>query len=263
MLTCDMTDPNTRDTSTSSPVRGQGAPGHDPDRALFMLGTDTHAPIRTETPIERRFMAADLFAFQRRRGDFTFSLVMAGLVALLILFFGSETGWHGRKLPSDMLAYTAAQLGMIDAEGRVMRLGKILKQGWVAPLLCLLILLPAAVLNLIASHRNLRRRSRQRMPWRWQYEMGQWMRALEYIGYFILYTLSVPLLGYLVSTIVMGCFLTARLGYRGWRWGMIAVASSFAIVVLFRSVLQIKTPVNIWLYNQLPDDLSSFFKTWF
>ena len=61
----------------------------------------------------------------------------------------------------------------------------------------------------------------------------------------------------------MGSFLTARLGYRGWRWGMIAVASSLAIVVLFRSVLQIKTPVNIWLYNQLPDGLSSFFKTWF
>jgi hypothetical protein len=61
----------------------------------------------------------------------------------------------------------------------------------------------------------------------------------------------------------MGCFLTARLGYRGWQWAMIAVASSFAIVVLFRSLLQIKTPVNIWLYNQLPGGLSSFFKTWF
>lgn len=208
-------------------------------------------------------MAADLFAFRRNRGDFTFSVLMAGLVALLILFFASETGWQARKLPSDMLAYAATQFGMMDAEGRVMRLGKILKQGWVAPLFCLLILLPAALLNLIASHRNLRRRSRQQMPWRWQYEMGQWMRALEYIGYFILYTLSVPLLGYLVSTIAMGSFLTARLGYRGWRWGMIAVASSLAIVVLFRSVLQIKTPVNIWLYNQLPDGLSSFFKTWF
>jgi hypothetical protein len=44
---------------------------------------------------------------------------------------------------------------------------------------------------------------------------------------------------------------------------MIAVASSFAIVVLFRSLLQIKTPVNIWLYSQLPGGLSSFFKTWF
>lgn len=263
-----MTHPNTSDKSTSMPASGlpasgQGAYGHDTDRALFMLGADAHAPIRTATPIERRFTAADLFAFQRSRGDFTFSLLMAGLVALLILFFASETGWQARKLPSDMLAYAATQLGMMDDEGRVMRLGKILKQGWVAPLFCLLILLPAALLNLIASHRNLRRRSRQQMPWRWQYEMGQWMRALEYIGYFILYTLSVPLLGYLVSTIVMGCFLTARLGYRGWRWGMIAVASSFAIVVLFRSVLQIKTPVNIWLYNQLPDGLSSFFKTWF
>ena len=43
----------------------------------------------------------------------------------------------------------------------------------------------------------------------------------------------------------------------------IGLSASFGIVVLFRTLLQIKTPVNIWLYNQLPDGLSLFLKTWF
>jgi ABC-type multidrug transport system ATPase subunit len=145
-----------------------------------MLAPDPHALIRTETPVERRFMATDLFLFRRTRGDFTLSLLMVGLVGLLIMFFPTETGWSTRKLPSDMLAYLAAQFGMLDPEGRVMRLGKILKQGWVAPLICLLILLPAAAINLHGSYRSLQRKFRQKVPWRWTYEMGQWIRALDF-----------------------------------------------------------------------------------
>lgn len=236
---------------------------HDADLALFMLVPDPHAGIRTETPVERRFMAADLFLFRRARGDFTLSLLMVGLVGVLVLFFPTETGWSARKLPPDLPVYLATQFGMLDPEGRIMRLGKILKQGWVAPLFCLLILLPAAAVNLHGSYRGLRRKFRQKVPWRWTYEMGQWIRALEFIVYFVLYTVAVPIIGYLFSTLLMGSFLTLRLGYRGWRWAGIALVSSFAIVLLFRSLLQIRTPVNIWLYNQMPDSVALFFKTWF
>ena len=250
-----------RETDTRRQKPGDAS--HDADRMLFMLVPDPHDVIRTETPIERRFMAADLFMFRRTRGDFTFSLMMVAFAFLLVFFFPSETGWDARKLPSDMASYLAAQFGLAEPEGRLVRLGKILKQGWVAPLLCLAILVPAALLNLNGSYRILRLRARQRVPWRWQYEMGQWLRALEFIVYFILYTLSVPMLGYLVSTLLMGGFLTVRLGYRGWRWMAIGLSASFGIVVLFRTLLQIKTPVNIWLYNQLPDGLSLFLKTWF
>ena len=144
-----------------------------------------------------------------------------------------------------------------------MRFGKIVKQGWVAPLFCLALLVPAVLINLVFSHRALKRKQRQLAPLRWRYEMSEWLRAVEYILYFIAYTFMVPLLGYLASTLMMGCFLTWRVGYRSWRWMGIALLSSFAMVVLFRSILQIKTPVNIWLYNQMPESASIFFKTWF
>ena len=77
------------------------------------------------------------------------------------------------------------------------------------------------------------------------------------------YTLSVPVLGYLLSTMILLPFLTFRLGYRSWYWLRVSGLVAFAIVLLFRTALQIKTPVNIWLYNQLPDAFGIFMKTWF
>ena len=150
-----------------------------------------------------------------------------------------------------------------DAEGRVIRLGTILKQGWFAPMMCLVVMLPSAALNLAASWRATRKWKRQQMPPRWRYEVGQWARALEFIGYFALYTLAVPVLGYLLSTMILLPFLTFRLGYRSWYWLRVSGLVAFAIVLLFRTALQIKTPVNIWLYNQLPDAVGIFMKTWF
>jgi len=86
---------------------------------------------------------------------------------------------------------------------------------------------------------------------------------LEYVAYFIGYTLLVPLLGYLVSTLILGTYLTWRLGYRTWRWTGIGLLSSVAVVLVFRTFLQIKTPVSIWLYDQLPTALRAFMLTYF
>jgi len=79
------------------------------------------------------------------------------------------------------------------------------------------------------------------------YELTQWLRALEYVLWFIACTALVPVLGYLVATLVFGTVLAWRLGYCGWRWFSICPGASFAIVLVFRSGLQIRTPVNIWL----------------
>jgi hypothetical protein len=39
--------------------------------------------------------------------------------------------------------------------------------------------------------------------------------------------------------------------------------SSFAVVVAFRTLLQIKTPISIWLYDQLPAATRAFMLTYF
>ena len=71
------------------------------------------------------------------------------------------------------------------------------------------------------------------------------------------------LIGYLFATIIFAVLMVFRLGYRSWRWLGITIAVSFVSVLFFRTMLQIKTPVNIWLYNQLPDGLERFMKVYF
>ena len=128
-------------------------------------------------------------------------------------------------------------------------------------LLCLLVFVPAALVNMWSSRTAHNWRKRFQLPTKLNYELEQWARALEFVGYFILYTLIVPRLGYLVSTMIFGLFLTWRLGYRTRRWMAISALSSFAIVLVFRTFLQIKTPVNIWLYEFLPPAAKSFMLT--
>ncbi|MCR9125893.1 MAG: tripartite tricarboxylate transporter TctB family protein [Rhodobacteraceae bacterium] len=212
---------------------------------------------------DTRFRIDDLMAFRRGRGDLVFSAV-AFLAALgFLAAFWTQTGWEGRKLPDDMGQYLLRQLGVIEGEGRLTRLGRILKQSWVAPMACLAILVPAAALNLRASLRVHLWRRRFRQPTGLRHELSVWLRALEFVGWFGVYTLAVPVLGYLVSTLLLGTLLPWRMGYRSWRWFGICLATSLCIVVVFRTALQIKTPINIWLYGLLPPRAEGFMQTWF
>lgn len=203
-----------------------------------------HVRFLSETPPEKRFKVENLFAFKRGRGDLLFSLVMLGFVAFLLWHFNAESGWDNRKLPQK-------------------RVGKILKQSWVGPMMCMAILVPAVLVNLWQSIKKWRRDKRQLVPNRIRYELTQWLRSFEFIAYFLVYTFVISYLGYLLSTVGFAVFLTYRLGYRGWRWFGITVAAAFAIVLLFRTILQIKTPINIWLYDQLPLALENFMKVYF
>lgn len=218
---------------------------------------------KSECPPDKKVKVENLFQFKRKRGDLLFSGLMLALALFFLFFFWTETGWHKRKLPDEFSAYVFHQLGLIDIEGRVTRFGRILKQPWVAPMLCLLVLVPAAIVNMWSSHFVHKWRQRFQLPTKLNYEIEQWMRALEFVAYFIAYTLVVPILGYLVSTVLFGLFLTWRLGYRTKRWIGISILSSFAIVIVFRSFLQIKTPVSIWLYDQLPVTAKSFMLSYF
>ena len=218
---------------------------------------------KSECPPDKKVKVEDLFKFSRKRGDLQVSVVAALVALFFLVFFWTQTGWDNRKLPDEFGRYVAYQFGLADIEGRVTRLGRILKQSWVAPMICLLIFVPAALANLYASWSETAWRRRFLLPTSARFELTKYAAALEYVAYFILYTLIVPVLGYLVSTLILGTYLTWRLGYRTRAWMLTGLASSFAVVVVFRSLLQIKTPVSIWLYDQLPHTLRVFMLTYF
>ena len=220
-------------------------------------------PFRSECPPDKKVKVEDLFKFSRGRGDLQVSVIAALIALFFLAFFWTHTGWDARKLPDDFGTYMAYQFGLADIEGRVTRFGRILKQPWVAPMLCLAILVPAALVNLRASWRETRWRKRFLLPTSAYFEVTKYVAALEYVAYFIGYTLLVPILGYLVSTLILGTYLTWRLGYRSPVWMLRGVLCSFAVVVAFRTFLQIKTPISIWLYDQFPPDLRVFMLTYF
>ncbi|MEM8654070.1 MAG: tripartite tricarboxylate transporter TctB family protein [Pseudomonadota bacterium] len=228
-----------------------------------IISTTQGRAFSSACPADKKINVNDITDFRRGRGDLIFSLFMAALALFFLAFFFTQTGWEDRKLPQNMARYWMDQFGVTEPEGRTARLGRILKQGWVAPLICLSILVPAALWNVRGAWKAQRWRQRFKLPTEVAYELTQWCRALEYVAWFVAYTLLVPVLGYLVSTLLLGTLLPWRLGYRGARWMGICLAASFAIVLVFRTGLQIKTPVNIWLYDLLPQRMETFMQVWF
>ena len=214
-------------------------------------------------PEDKVFRIEDLMAFRRGRGDLIFSGFMVLLALFFLAAFWTQTGWQDRNLPDEFGTYLLRQLGLADGEGRLARFGRILRQSWVAPAVCLAILVPAALLNFRTSLTVHRWRTRFRQPVAMGHEIRTWGRALEFVLWFMAYTALVPVLGYLIATLVFGTALPWRMGYRSPRWIGIAALTSLIIVLVFRTGLQIRTPVNIWLYNQLPTEIGGFMKTWF
>lgn len=224
---------------------------------------ESNLQFKSDCPPDKKFKTENLFKFRRGRGDFHASVCAALLALLFLLFFWTQTGWENRKLPDNLGNYVGFQLGLVEAEGRMKRLGTILKQSWVVPMLCLLLLVPASLVNLYNSWKDRQWRKRFLLPVDASYESFRYLAALEYVAYFVAYTIGVPWIGYLFATVILGVYLTWRLGYRSPRWLLTGFISSVAVVVVFRTLLQIKTPVSIWLYDQLPAGLRTFMLIYF
>ena len=198
----------------------------------------------SKIPKERKFKVENLFEFKRITGDLTLSIIFLFFVGFLLVHFNSESGWNGRDLDQK-------------------RVGKILKQQWVGPLMCMAILIPATFFNILEAFKAYKKSKRLLIPNKTLYEMIQWIRSLEFILYFLVYTFSISILGYLISTLIFAVFLTYRLGYRTKNWVLISLFSSFIVVLIFRTILQIKTPINIWLYQYFPENIEVFMKIYF
>tara|TARA_Y100000739_G_scaffold164611_1_gene142639 strand:+ start:1186 stop:1422 length:237 start_codon:yes stop_codon:yes gene_type:complete len=73
----------------------------------------------------------------------------------------------------------------------------------------------------------------------------------------MVYVFFVPLLGYLISTILFTTLLAFRMGYRNSKILFFAFSLGVSIVVIFKTVLSVKIPGGL-LYEFLPGVFRNF-----
>jgi len=169
-----------------------------------------------------------LFLRYRRPGNLFFAVLFLALSLSLFLNLQNQTQWQsGTKWSSQPALWP-----MISIYGMVF----------------------FATLNWISAFVS------PKIEGRWQ-EVLYWVKAIEYVGWFMAYVLAVPTIGYLPSTIIFCVLLCLRAGYRSWRMVLYSTIIAVLIVVLFKSFLQVKVPGG-QLYELLPDAIRSFFLTY-
>ena len=93
-------------------------------------------------------------------------------------------------------------------------------------------------------------------------ELAQWARACEYLGWFMVYVWTVPLLGYLPTTLLFTPALAFRLGFRSARALTLSLLLGLAIVFVFKTGLSVRIPGGL-LYETLPDGLRNLMIVYF
>ena len=87
-------------------------------------------------------------------------------------------------------------------------------------------------------------------------EVGVWLRSLEYFGWFMAYVFAVPVIGYLLATLLFTVALSFRVGYQHPGYLGLAALTGLGIVLIFKSLLAVKIPGGA-IYDYLPDALRS------
>lgn len=171
----------------------------------------------------------DMFQRYRRPGDLVFAVAFLAFSIFLLSQLGEQTVWKKKvSLFSQPAFWPAVSLGLMMLFAVFHWLGSV-----VSP----------------------------RIDGRWT-EVVFWLKSLEYVVWFLVYVTLVPVLGYLLATVSFSIILAARLGFYSIKWIGISAATAFAIVLLFKTFLQVKVPGGM-IYEYLPDALRSFMLTYF
>lgn len=171
----------------------------------------------------------DLFKRYRRPGDLYFSVAFLLFSVLLLLSLPSQNTWVSNT--------------------------KLFAQPAFWPYAAVISMVFFAVLHLISALVS------PALEGRWK-EMWFWLRSVEYAGWFMIYVMTVPQLGYLPSTVLFAVILTYRLGYRSAQILLSAAVFGCVVVLIFKTFLQVKVPGGA-LYELLPSTLRSFMLTYF
>ena len=171
----------------------------------------------------------ELFKRYRRPGDIVFAWAFLAFSLFLLSQLGTQAPWKSG--------------------------GKTFTQPAFWPTVSVALMVFFSALHLLSSFLS------PRLSGRWR-EVWDWVRSVEYAGWFMAYVFVVPLLGYLLTTIIFAILLAIRAGYRQLRvLGAMAVMG-VVIVVVFKSFLQVKIPGGA-IYEALPTALRSFMLTYF
>ncbi|GIX13415.1 MAG: hypothetical protein KatS3mg118_1374 [Paracoccaceae bacterium] len=170
----------------------------------------------------------DLFKRYRRPGDLFYAIICVLFSVFMVFSLRSQTVWVDNT--------------------------KLFAQPAFWPHLAAWAMLAFSLLHLLSTLVS------PRLAGRWQ-EVWFWIRSAEFALWFMGYVVIVPLLGYLPSTILFTVALSLRLGYRGPKYLGSAVLFAIAVVVVFKSLLQVKVPGGA-AYELLPTALRSFFLTY-
>lgn len=150
-----------------------------------------------------------VFPLGRKPGELLFSAVLVTFSAALLSMLGWQTTWvAGLDLAAQPRLWPAISLGGMVLFGLV---------HW------------ARMLTV------------RRTPGRWQ-EAALWLRSLEFVGWYVAYVLLIPVIGYLLATVLFCVLLVLRLGYRS-RFALLS-AFGFAlfVVLTFKTALNVKIP---------------------
>ncbi|MCC5987176.1 MAG: tripartite tricarboxylate transporter TctB family protein [Pararhodobacter sp.] len=93
-------------------------------------------------------------------------------------------------------------------------------------------------------------------------ELLTWLRALEYVGWYLAYAWAVGQIGYLPATLATMLLLVWRLGIATRVSLFWAAAFSVAVVVVFKSLLRVGIPGGR-LYALFPPDWQRFLSVYF
>ncbi|MCH9780912.1 MAG: tripartite tricarboxylate transporter TctB family protein [Alphaproteobacteria bacterium] len=156
---------------------------------------------------------------ERQPGDLVFSMFMAGVVLCLIVAFPWQTVWHSdQHFLSQPAFWPGLGIGLMGLAG----LG-----------------------NLYNCLRSARQPGRRQALW-------QWLRTIEFAAWFVGYVVIVPIIGYLLATIIFMLALMGRTGFRAPRELGMALVGAIVIVIVFRGFLSVNIPSGA-VYDWLPE----------
>ena len=84
-----------------------------------------------------------------------------------------------------------------------------------------------------------------------------WVSGLEFVAWFMVYVIVVPIAGYLPSTVGFVWLLVVRMGYRTTKYRWCSVLFAVAVVVVFKALLQVRIP-GAAVYELLPSAIRNF-----